>query len=80
MRLGDRKDSLNDDSYFDYLEDFMETVKSAAIARGQDHPVFHIFSETHSPCPSAEDGTFAEFPRWPVNMDQVRPKQSSVEV
>ena len=72
VRLGDRKESLDDDAYFDYLEDFMGNVTSAVLARGHDRPVFHIFSETSSPCPSTEDGKFPEFTRWPVEMNQVR--------
>lgn len=72
MRLGDRKESLNGDNYFDYLEDFMGNVTSAVTIRGHDSPVFHIFSETSSPCPPAEDGKFPEFPQWPVKMNQVR--------
>lgn len=78
MRLGDRKDQQGDSlssfpgDYFALLEAFMDTVTSAVVTRGHERPVFHIFSETHLPCPS-DDGSFPEFPDWPVEMGEVGP-------
>lgn len=74
VRLGDRvaeDDGNSLDTYFDLLEDFMTTVSSALSRMGQEPPFFHIFSEVVSPCPSSDGGYFEEFPRWPVNEDQV---------
>lgn len=59
------------DEYFRLLEAFMEMVAGRLLARGYDMPVFHVFSETSLPCPDAGNGTFEEFPLWPVEVDQV---------
>lgn len=73
VRLGDRlktlKSSMN--SYFEYLERFMDRVTTAVTQRGLDPPTFHVFSETVEPCPSEETGTFPEFPIWPIEPYQV---------
>ncbi|CAM9498525.1 unnamed protein product [Ectocarpus sp. 13 AM-2016] len=34
-------------------------------------PLFHVFSETLSPCPSTATGLFDEFPTWPVKVGQI---------
>ena len=74
VRLGDRARALTKvrDGYFEVLEAFMDTVTSVVVLRGYLPPVFHIFSETSLPCPNTYNGTFDEFPDWPVDMDQVR--------
>lgn len=50
----------------------MDSVTASATGRGLEPPAFHVFSESVLPCPSPENGTFREFPLWPVEMDQVR--------
>lgn len=74
VRLGDRMQLLTDTeaSHLDHLGRFMNDVTESVVLRGLDPPAFHVFSETADPCPSEVDGTFAEFPKWPVEMDQVR--------
>lgn len=74
VRLGDRVQFLTDTEsvYLEYLERFMDHVTESVVLRGLDPPMFHIFSETANPCPSTVNGTFAEFPSWPVEMEQVR--------
>lgn len=73
VRLGDRDagDGSTLKNYFDMLEDFMATVTSTLSRLGQEPPMFHIFSEVVSPCPSSDGGYFEEFPHWPVHEDQV---------
>lgn len=72
VRLGDRKTiEPVTAEYFGLLESFMETVAKGVEKMGHATPAFHVFSETLSPCPSADTGTFHEFPEWPVKADQV---------
>lgn len=73
VRLGDRakKLSKSTDDYPWYLETFMTTLTAAVADRGLDPPRFHVFSETATPCPSEDTGTFPEFPMWPVEKYQV---------
>ncbi|CAN0175538.1 unnamed protein product [Scytosiphon promiscuus] len=84
LRLGDRDghqvhaDSAPDmtsihDDYYDKLEEFMDRVSAAAVRQGEAPPVFHIFSETAEPCPTAETAAFDEFLRWPVEANQIEP-------
>lgn len=84
VRLGDRAHMMNEenDNYFRLLEGFMEVVTGRVLARGYDAPVFHVFSETSLPCPTSGNGTFMEFPHWPVEIDQVRNmiSRSAIEV
>lgn len=86
VRLGDRAGwhhasgvdaAAAHEEYLDRLEEFMETVSAAAVRQGAASPVFHIFSETSEPCPSAETGTFDEFRRWAVDTNQVRAGKSA---
>ena len=73
LRMGDRRDIEQATSeYFQLLDNFMEAVTEGVVRKGQAEPTFHVFSETLFPCPFAENGTFPEFPAWPVEMDQVR--------
>lgn len=72
LRMGDRREIEQVTfEYFEYLDDFMDTVTQAVLDKGRDAPMFHVFSEALMPCPSTVNGTFAEFPLWPVEMDQV---------
>ncbi|CAM9440698.1 unnamed protein product, partial [Ectocarpus fasciculatus] len=57
--------------YFQRLEDVMFTISHHVELKALATPVFHIFSETFSPCPSNDTGTFDEFPTWPVEADQL---------
>lgn len=70
--MGDRRDiePVTPD-YFSLLEDFMETLTDGVEGKGHAAPMFHVFSEALYPCPSPENGTFNEFPLWPVERDQV---------
>lgn len=54
----------------------METVADEFRERGLPEPLFHVFSETLSPCPSTVTGQFDEFPTWPVELDRVRTPRS----
>lgn len=58
-------------TYVRLLEEFIEVVTNRVVDKTRNKPVFHIFSETALPCPSLHNGTFAEFPFWPVEIDQV---------
>lgn len=72
MRTGDRRDFQEiDEDYFERLEQFMIAVTEAVSTKGLVPPVFHVFSETLSPCPSEETQIFDEFPTWPVDSTQV---------
>eukprot|EP00904_Undaria_pinnatifida_P013525 jgi/Undpi1/9302/HiC_scaffold_26.g11760.m1 len=72
LRMGDRRDIEQATSeYFQLLDNFMEAVTEGVVGKGQAEPTFHVFSETLFPCPFAENGTFPEFPAWPVEMDQI---------
>lgn len=73
VRLGDRdmRDKKPSEQYFDLLEDFMDTISARVSNSGPTLPMFHIFSETKTPCPSTKNGAFEEFSRWPVDLDQV---------
>lgn len=72
LRMGDRRDIEPVTSeYFLLLEDFMETLTEEVEGKGHASPMFHVFSEALYPCPSPENGTFKEFPRWTVERDQV---------
>lgn len=72
VRMGDRRDlEPATPAYFSMLEDFMGVVTQEAARKGHAAPVFHVFSEALYPCPSPENGTFEEFPTWPVERDQV---------
>lgn len=72
VRMGDRRDMEGaTPAYFSLLEDFMEVVTEGVVGRGHAAPTFHVFSEALYPCPSQENGTFHEFPLWPVERDQV---------
>lgn len=76
LRMGDRRDIERvTPEYFSLLEDFMETLTEEVEAKGHSAPAFHIFSEALYPCPSLENGTFSEFPPWPVDRDQVTPER-----
>lgn len=71
--MGDRRDLERvTPAYFSLLEDFMRTLTEEVEGRGHAAPMYHVFSEALYPCPSRENGTFSEFPRWPVERDQVR--------
>lgn len=73
LRMGDRRGIQRATlEYFQLLDKFMEAVTEGVVGKGHAAPTFHVFSETLFPCPSAESGTFAEFPVWPVEMDQVK--------
>lgn len=74
VRLGDRTSILHgfESSYLLYIETFITTVAAAVTRRGLDTPLFHVFSETWLPCPTERNGTFAEFPAWPIDTYQVR--------
>lgn len=70
--MGDRRGVEEVDSdYFDLLESFMETVSREVVGLGHASPLFHVFSETLEPCPSADTGRFDEFPTWPLDLAQV---------
>ncbi|CAM9977081.1 unnamed protein product [Scytosiphon promiscuus] len=80
VRLGDRdrnarrsksQGPTTHDAYFDKLEEFMDVVSAAVARQGEAPPVFHVFSETSQPCPSAETAAFDEFRRWPVEPGQI---------
>ena len=62
--------------YFQLLDNFMEAVTEGVVGKGHAAPTFHVFSETLFPCPSEANGTFTEFPVWPVEMDQVKKKKN----
>ena len=71
VRMGDRQGLLGErPGYFRGLELFMETVSKEVVQKGQQPPLFHVFSETLYPCPPEDTGIFDEFPTWPVH--QVR--------
>jgi len=74
IRLGDRITVQQgfESSYEGYIKAFMDTVAASVTRRGLGTPLFHVFSETSLPCPSEENGTFPEFPTWPVDTYQVR--------
>lgn len=84
LRMGDRRDLEGaTPEYFSLLEDFIEVVTQEVVRKGHATPKFHIFSEALYPCPSPENGTFVEFPLWPVERDQVskkRCRRSFIEV
>lgn len=70
--MGDRRDiEPVTPQYFLLLEDFMRALTEEVEAKGHPAPMFHVFSESLYPCPSQENGTFNEFPPWPVERDQV---------
>lgn len=50
----------------------MDVITKEVVLMGQPSPLFHIFSQTKEECPSEETGTFAEFPNWPLNQEEVR--------
>ena len=75
VRLGDRREFQEGSvDYFQLLDLFMDTVSREVVGKGLERPQFHIFSETVIPCPSAQTGLFDEFPTWPVELDEVRPR------
>lgn len=70
--MGDRRGIQEDNlDYFELLESFMDTVSREVVGLGQASPLFHVFSETLKPCPSADTGRFDEFPTWPLDLAQV---------
>ncbi|CAM9920162.1 unnamed protein product, partial [Hapterophycus canaliculatus] len=72
VRMGDRRDiEPATPKYFSMLEDFMDTVTQEVARKGHAAPTFHVFSEALYPCPSPGNGTFDEFPTWPVERDEV---------
>ncbi|CAM9840597.1 unnamed protein product [Ectocarpus sp. 6 AP-2014] len=72
IRMGDRR-AFYDGSpqYLHNVELIMETVADEFRERGLPEPLFHVFSETLSPCPSTVTGLFDEFPIWPVELDRI---------
>ncbi|CAM9178418.1 unnamed protein product [Ectocarpus sp. 12 AP-2014] len=72
VRMGDRR-ALYDGTlqYLHNVELIMENVTDEFRQREMPEPLFHVFSETLSPCPSTVTGLFDEFPTWPVELDQV---------
>lgn len=50
----------------------MDVITKEVVSQGQPPPLFHIFSQTKEDCPSEETGTFDEFPKWPLDQDEVR--------
>lgn len=74
VRLGDRREfqDANTD-YFEMLDLVMHKISEEVVGHvGLAPPLFHVFSETTSPCPSERTGLFEEFPTWPAALDQVR--------
>ncbi|CAM9214294.1 unnamed protein product [Ectocarpus sp. 8 AP-2014] len=72
IRMGDRRAFYDGNpQYFHNVELIMETVADEFRQRELPEPLFHVFSETLSPCPSAVTGLFDEFPTWPVELDQI---------
>ncbi|CAM9300435.1 unnamed protein product [Ectocarpus sp. 8 AP-2014] len=72
IRMGDRRAYYDGSTqYFDSVELIMETVADEVRQRGLPEPLFHVFSETLSPCPSTVTGLFEEFSAWPVELDQI---------
>lgn len=69
--MGDRREYQDGSlEYLLLLDAFMDTFSKQVVEMGLETPLFHIFSETLLPCPS-KNGSFDEFPAWPVNVDQV---------
>lgn len=72
VRMGDRRAIERPTlEYFRLLETFMEAIREGVVEKGLNPPMFHVFSETLLPCPTADNATFDEFPVWPVGADQV---------
>lgn len=72
VRMGDRRElQATLPEYFRLLELFMDTVSTEVVGMGLEPPLFHVFSETLMPCPSADTGRFDEFPAWPLMLAQV---------
>ncbi|CAM9182579.1 unnamed protein product [Ectocarpus sp. 8 AP-2014] len=72
IRMGDRRAFYDgNQQYFHNVEMIMETVADEFRQRELPEPLFHVFSETLSPCPSTVTGLFDEFPTWPVELDQI---------
>ena len=49
----------------------MDIITKEVVSQGQVPPLFHIFSQTKEECPSEETGAFAEFPKWPLDPEEV---------
>ena len=72
IRMGDRR-GISDKAphYLEKVERIMAKMSQAVENKGLQSPMFHVFSETTTPCPPRETGIFDEFPSWPVVLDQV---------
>ncbi|CAN0162597.1 unnamed protein product [Ectocarpus fasciculatus] len=72
IRMGDRRAYYDGNpQYFRNVELITETVTDEFRRRGLPEPMFHLFSETLNPCPSAVTGLFDEFPTWPIELEQI---------
>lgn len=79
VRLGDRALGRGGEKgavaipepYEGHLSQLMDTIAEEMASYQPLLPMFHIFTETEHPCPSGDNGTFPEFPNWPVEPDQV---------
>lgn len=73
VRMGDRRNFFERSAreYAKTLEEVMNNITAEVVDMSLPKPLFHIFSETVHPCPSAQTGLFDEFPTWRVESDQV---------
>ena len=71
--MGDRREAFEKaPKYLEKVERIMTEMSQVVENKELQPPLFHVFSETSTPCPSRETGIFDEFPSWPVVLDQVR--------
>lgn len=79
IRMGDRRGIVGEaPEYVEKVERIMSIMSEGVTGKGLNPPLFHVFSETGSPCPSESTGLFAEFPSWPVELHQVRNSRARV--